>query len=93
MLINVAFLMSEFVENALKLSLHPKKTFITTYASGIDFLGWTHFPYHRSLRTVTKRRVLKRLAGDEVTKSIKQSYLGLLSHGDTYGLRKVVGYL
>src|SRR3989344_4267755 len=45
---------SKFLSESLKLSLHPDKVFIKTIASGMDFLGWVHFPYHRVLRTATK---------------------------------------
>jgi RNA-directed DNA polymerase len=48
---------SMFLETRLHLSLHPQKIFIKRLASGIDFLGWVHFPYHRILRTSTKRKI------------------------------------
>ncbi|MEK7539415.1 MAG: reverse transcriptase/maturase family protein, partial [Patescibacteria group bacterium] len=43
--------MNFFLKERLHLFLHPDKTFIKTFASGVDFLGWTHFPGHRVLRT------------------------------------------
>jgi retron-type reverse transcriptase len=43
-----------FLWERLKLELHPCKVSIATLASGVDFLGWVHFPDHRVLRTVTK---------------------------------------
>jgi retron-type reverse transcriptase len=46
---------ADFLEENLKLSLHPNKVFIKTFTSGLDFLGWVHFPEHRVLRTVTKK--------------------------------------
>jgi RNA-directed DNA polymerase len=49
----------DFLTQNLKLTLHPDKVFIKTIYSGIDFLGWVHFPHHRVLRTVTKNRMLK----------------------------------
>ena len=52
---------NDFLDESLKLSLHPDKIFIKTIASGVDFLGWVHFPKHRVLRTTTKRRMLKKL--------------------------------
>lgn len=74
---------SNFLESKLKLSLHPNKVFIKTYASGVDFLGWVHFPSHRVLRTTTKRRMFKKLKQNPKEET-KQSYLGMLSHGNTY---------
>jgi retron-type reverse transcriptase len=78
---------SDFLEVKLKLHLHPKKVFIKTIASGVDFLGWVHFPKYRILRTATKRRMLKKMKSNSKNETI-QSYLGLLKHGNTYKLRK-----
>ena len=77
---------SDFLETYLKLTLHPKKTFIKTFASGLDFLGWVHFSYNRVPRTSTKKRMFKKLSRSEKHETLV-SYLGLLGHGDTYKLR------
>ena len=72
-----------FLRDRLKLKVHPDKVSITTVASGVDFLGWVHFSDHRVLRTSSKRRMfwlLQERAGQEAT---KQSYLGMLKHGNT----------
>jgi hypothetical protein len=76
-----------FLSETLHLNLHPDKVSITTLASGVDFLGWVHFTDHRVLRTTTKKRMFRRLAeaDDEAT---KESYRGLLAHGNTYALQK-----
>lgn len=76
---------SVFLQNMLKLELHPKKVSIKTLASGVDFLGWIHFPYHRIPRTSTKRRMFKNLKKNHSTETLI-SYLGLLSHGNTFKL-------
>ncbi len=47
-----------FLERDLQLSLHPNKVSITSLSSGIDFLGWVHFPRHHVLRTATKNGCL-----------------------------------
>lgn len=70
-----------FLRDILQLELHPQKVSINTFASGVDFLGWVHFPHHRVLRTVTKKRLISRYS-----KLNESSYQGLLSHGDAYGL-------
>jgi len=75
-----------FLEERLKLSLHPDKVYIKTFASGVDFLGWVHFPHHRVLRTATKRKMLRRL-GNNPKKETIQSYFGLISHGNTHTLK------
>ncbi|MDP1688724.1 MAG: reverse transcriptase/maturase family protein [bacterium] len=76
----------DFLANRLKLELHPDKVFIKTLASGVDFLGWVHFSCHRVLRTNTKKRMIKRLKEKPKPESI-DSYLGHLSHGNSYELR------
>lgn len=74
-----------FLREKLALTLHPDKISISTFASGVDFLGWVHFPDHRVLRTATKKRMFKKLkaAGSES----RMSYLGMLKHGNTFQLR------
>ncbi len=78
-----------FLQERLKLRLHPDKVFIKTLASGVDFLGWTHFPYHRVLRNVTKRRMFKGIKKRPKNPTL-QSYLGLMKHGDTFDLKQEV---
>lgn len=77
-----------FLQERLALELHPRKCSITTLASGVDFLGWVHFPVHRVLRTVTKRRMLRALGEDKAKAETVQSYLGLLSHGNAHTLQE-----
>ena len=80
---------AEFLEGNLKLLLHPDKVFVKTLASGVDFLGWVHFPDHRVLRTVSKKRMFKKLAVNTRTESVA-SYLGLMLHGNTYKLQQKI---
>jgi retron-type reverse transcriptase len=85
-IINLILNINDFLQMRLKLSLHPNKVFITTIYSGIDFLGWVHFPYHKTIRTVTQRRMFKRLEENRYKDESVQSYIGLLGHGDCFGL-------
>ena len=80
---------SDFLGNKLKLELHPNKVFIKTIASGVDFLGWVHFPHHRVLRTTTKNRMLKKLY-ENPKEASQQSYLGMLKHGNTHKLQEKI---
>lgn len=75
----------DFLTQNIKLTLHPDKCYIKTLASGIDFLGWVHFPKHKVLRTVTKKRMFRKLSGKNIS-----SYLGLLSHGNTKKLQNIL---
>ncbi|HEY5221118.1 MAG TPA: reverse transcriptase/maturase family protein [Candidatus Paceibacterota bacterium] len=74
---------SYFLQDRLKLQLHPDKVFVKTLASGVDFLGWIHFPDHRVLRTATKRRMMRRISGNPSRPTI-HSYRGMLSHGNAH---------
>ncbi len=76
----------EFLKDELKLQLHTDKIFIKTLASGVDFLGWVHFPDHRVLRTTTRRRIMKRVEESSMSETIN-SYLGLLRHGNAWKLQ------
>ena len=75
-----------FLDRQLRLELHPLKIELRTFSSGVDFLGWIHFPDHRVLRTTTKRRMLQHLSTDFKEES-RQSYLGLLKHGNAKKLQ------
>ncbi|MDB5188536.1 MAG: RNA-directed polymerase [Candidatus Nomurabacteria bacterium] len=82
--------MELFLNTKLKLRLHEHKVYIKTYATGVDFLGWVHFPYHRQIRTTTKRKIFTQLKGYPKRETIG-SYRGLLEHGDTYTIQKMLG--
>ena len=79
-----------FLREKLKLELHPDKVFIETVASGVDFLGWILFPDHRVLRTATKHKMFRGLNGKGGNLNVTESYLGLLSHGNTQQLRNKI---
>lgn len=79
-----------FLREQLQLELHPNKVSVTTFASGVDFLGWVHFPSHRVLRTASKKRMFRRLEEKEHKESSVQSYLGLLCHGDGWRLQQEI---
>ncbi|MFH0952641.1 MAG: reverse transcriptase/maturase family protein [Patescibacteria group bacterium] len=81
-----------FLIEKLNLELHPHKVFLKTLTSGVDFLGWVHFPDHRVLRTTARRRMEHRLV-EHPTKETLQSYLGLISHGNTNKLKsRILAY-
>ncbi len=80
---------AKFLEVHLRLALHPKKVTLQTFASGVDFLGWVHFPHHRVPRTVTRRRIQRRLR-EKPTNAALQSYLGLLGYGNAFRLQNTL---
>ena len=85
-LTKILFEMRLFLQEKLRLTMHPDKVSICTLASGVDFLGWVHFPYQRVLRTVTKKRLCRKLVNSDFDQTVVQSYFGLLQHGDSYKL-------
>lgn len=81
--------MEKFLSEKLLLNLHPQKVFIKTLFSGVDFLGWAHFPDHRVLRTATKRRMIKNVRIEEKERTVN-SYLGLLRYGNAHKLENML---
>lgn len=75
-----------FLRERLRLDLHPKKVFLKSVASGVDFLGWVHFPDHRVLRPATERRMFRRL-DEHPTLETLASYSGMLEHGNAHHVR------
>ncbi len=80
----------KFLSSRLHLALHPNKVSISTLASGVDFLGWVHFPDHRVLRTATKRRMIKNIKMKAGRQETVQSYLGMMKHGNARKLMQKI---
>jgi hypothetical protein len=80
-LINLIPIIRDYLNDKLKLTLHPDKIFLKTLNSGIDFLGWIHFFDYRILRTATKRRIFKRIQENPKPETIN-SYLGMMKWGN-----------
>lgn len=93
-----------FLQNRLKLNLHPVKVFIKTFSSGVDYLGLVNFTDHRVLRTVSKRRMFAKIklakeklnhgfiTEDSFNQTL-QSYYGILKHCQGYKLSLEVEFL
>ena len=78
----------DFLQCSLRLAIHEDKQCIQTVASGVDFLGWVHFPDHRVLRTATKHRMFLKLRERSDNEHVVHSYRGFLGHGNAYRLRR-----
>jgi hypothetical protein len=78
-------LMRQFLGEKLILQMHPKKVSIETIASGVDFLGWAHYPTHKVLRTASKKRMMRKLHEKNI-----EVYNGMLAQGKTYILRQKI---
>ena len=82
-----------FIETELRLTLNPK-TAIFPAKNGIDFVGYRHWSTHKKLRKSSIKRIRKKIKkynGGAVTeerfKKSMQSWLGHISHADTYKLK------
>lgn len=78
-----------YLQDKLKLELHPQKIIFRKLEWGIDFLGYIVLPHHILPRTKTKKRILEKLKekiGSENFNQSLQSYLGYLSHANSYKL-------
>jgi hypothetical protein len=96
-LISTLLLIRSFLEQHLRLKLHPKKVTIRKLGQGIDFVGYVLFEHHTLVRSRTKQRMKKRLKlgfEDYLMGKIEalsmdqriQSYLGILSHANQYSI-------
>jgi RNA-directed DNA polymerase len=83
---------ADFLEEKLKLQLHPNKLFVKTLSSGVDFLGWVYFPNHRVLRTATKRKMFRNIENTTQDKreNTIASYFGMLKWGNGYKLQEQI---
>lgn len=91
----------EFMEEKLQLQLNPRKCFVRPISQGVDFCQYRIFPDHIKLKKPTALRMkrnLKRVQRlyaegkidlDRAQKTVT-SYMGLLSHCDSYQLRRAI---
>jgi RNA-directed DNA polymerase len=91
----------DFLDARLRLSLHPHKVSLRPLHQGIDFLGYVLLPHHRGVRSSTRRRMFRRLEhkavevfrGKAESGALAQavaSYLGMLSHANTFDLQRTI---
>jgi retron-type reverse transcriptase len=92
---------ARFLQDTLRLQLHPKKQTITSLKYGIDFLGFKIFSGFRRLRKENIKRFKRRLkrlkkqldSGSVDYLGIRRSIKAWISHakhGNTYQLRKKI---
>jgi retron-type reverse transcriptase len=90
-----------FLQKKLYLFLHPNKIVIRKCTQGIDFLGYVALPKYTTLRTKTKRRILrkirfikKQLNQNMITLKVfdhtMQSYLGMLMHCEGHKIKQKI---
>ncbi|HRZ85284.1 MAG TPA: reverse transcriptase domain-containing protein [Candidatus Paceibacterota bacterium] len=90
---------NNFLKERLKIELHPSKSHILRLSSGINFLGFRIFFYHKLIRSsnlknlerrLNKLRILfdaELLSREKVLESL-EGWLAYCSHANTYKYRK-----
>ena len=73
-----------YLQDDLKLQLHPKKIILRKLTRGIDFCGYVVLPHYRLPRTRTRKRIFRKILKSEVSDQSLQSYLGYFSHANSY---------
>lgn len=90
-----------FLRERLHLFLHPNKIIIRKCTQGIDFLGYVVLPKYITLRTKTKRRILRKIKfiKKQLNQNIItpktfdhtiQSYLGMLMHCEGHRIKQKI---
>lgn len=94
-------LIKEYVEKELNLLIHPKKIYLQHYQKGAEFLGVFIKPYrsyvtrriknnsYQAIRNINISLKEEKVDVDIILSKIN-SYLGLLSHSNTYNLKKKI---
>ena len=85
-LISMVSQIKDFLHFKLNCSIHERKISIKTLSSGVDFLGWVHFPKYKVLRTKAKRRIFRNIIPGNSAQIA--SYLGLLKHGNASKIQR-----
>lgn len=86
---------TRFLNNQLGLQLNPAKTHITDATRGIEFLGAYIKPFRTYISNNTLKRIKQKLYTlpehtAKTTQSRTNSLLGVLSHYNTYRLRRLL---
>ena len=90
---------SVFLENQLKIELHPSKTHILDINSGINFLGFRIFPKHKLIRKSNLKNFERKFnklricfnegfVGKEKSLQSLEGWLPYCSHANTFKYRK-----
>lgn len=92
-----------FLWEKLRLNLN-KKTAIRPISQGIEFVGFRIFNTHRKLKKASAKKMKARLKyvrsayergeiDEESLWATEASYLGVMKHFNSYGLRKALGFV
>ena len=79
--------LKQFLEDELRLELHPKKIILRKLSWGIDFCGYVALPHYVLPRTKTKERIFNKVLKSRISNQAFQSYLGYFSHANSYQIQ------
>jgi len=79
-----------FLQDKLKLELHPQKANVFPTYKGIDFLGYVVYNHYKLLRKATVKRFLKRIKNKPLLGTSISSWLVYARFADSYRLRKKI---
>lgn len=82
---------NRFLEEELKLKLHPNKIIFRKFDWGVDFLGYVVLSHYRLPRTKTRKRIFKKIKENISKPNFEQSlqsYLGYLSHANAHKIEE-----
>ncbi len=54
-----------FLQERLKIQLHPQKSRLISLSKGVDFVGFRNYYYYKLLRKRSIRKILRKIAGFE----------------------------
>ncbi|OGD85586.1 hypothetical protein A2696_00980 [Candidatus Curtissbacteria bacterium RIFCSPHIGHO2_01_FULL_41_13] len=80
-------MLESFLKGSLELKLHPQKIILRKLTWGIDFCGYIVLPRYRLVRAKTRRRIFKKVLRTSPSQQSLESYLGHLSHANSYTLK------
>lgn len=78
------------LKNPLMLELHPKKIILRKFSWGIDYCGYVVLPHYVLPRPKTKKRIFARVEKGSFSNQSIQSYIGYLSHAQSYVVQQQI---
>ena len=87
--------LNDFLRHNLKLSIHPHKTRIVNVRYGVEFLGAYLMPHRSYISNSSMYRIKRKLQNIKTSdtrhmQSSVNSFLGVMSHYDSYCLRRLI---
>lgn len=79
-LVDASYKIEVYLNDILRLKLHPHKRYLQHYAKGVDFLGAVVYPFRIHPGKRLKRNLITALSSKDCPKETSASYRGLVKH-------------